>query len=274
MRDIISGSVPDIVLFGYTITPEPFIKSDAFVDLYDFIDRDKKYNRAAFVPCVLEPFETGNGKLPYLTLTYSLNTLVGKASRFSEYEAWAISEMSDFSASLGEGQLALRINEGVSKPVELLKLFLPGILSGCIDYEAGVCDFSDEFAKLLELCRDMPVLYQSGFASPTMYNNDELLLCQMDISGFIEYMFIKSISFPDAPITPIGYPRAGDGNGAVIEPAVSLAITKQSRQPEGAWKFISFCLDSQIEDWRSSSKNANSSMSLLGRGRPRGQTHG
>ena len=182
--------------------------------------------------------------------------------------------MSDFSASLGEGQLALRINEGVSKPVELLKLFLPGILAGCIDYEAGVCDFSDEFAKLLELCRDMPVLYQSGLASPTMYNNDELLLCQMDISGFIEYMFIKSISFPDAPITPIGYPRSGDGNGTVIEPSVSLAITKQSRQPEGAWKFISFCLDSQIEDWRSSRENANSSMSLLGRGRPRGRSQG
>ena len=43
-RDIISGSVPDIVLFGYTITPEPFIKSDTFVDLYDFIDRDKSLN--------------------------------------------------------------------------------------------------------------------------------------------------------------------------------------------------------------------------------------
>lgn len=54
--DLVSGRVPDMILFGGSITSEPFVRMEEFVDLYSLIDADDTYTRDAFLPCALKPF--------------------------------------------------------------------------------------------------------------------------------------------------------------------------------------------------------------------------
>ena len=72
-RDLVSGKMPDMVVFTGGIKAEDFMRYDCFEDLYELID--DSVGQEYFAPCVLEPFEY-DGKLPYLALEYQFGMLV------------------------------------------------------------------------------------------------------------------------------------------------------------------------------------------------------
>lgn len=252
LRDIISGSSPDMVLFGGTISPEPFISANAFRDFYEFMDADEKYTRDAFLPCVLAPFETSDGRLPFLTMNFTFNTIAGKAELLDNSGSWTVDEFADLIGSIGGDEYLMRV-DGVGNPQqELFGLLLPAVIDEYIDYENQTCDFSGNFARLMELCKNVPLLTGDGYLHPKNYADGRVLLDYFEIDSASDYLIRKYAVFADAEISAVGFPRSEDrASGTVIVPDMSFGITKQSGNADGAWEFTKFYLDRQTEAWDS-----------------------
>lgn len=251
MRDIIAGEIPDMVLFGETITPEPFIKTGTFRDLYKFIDKDDKYNRDAFLPCVLEPMETDDGELPYLTMNFTLDTIAGKSSRLGDVDSWTLDDLEAMVKSLDNGYL-MRVDEDGQPESELLEILLRSNIDEYVDYEQKTCDFGEDFKKLLELCGDAPLLVSDPYIHPEYYENDEVLLSHYNISIMDEFLRDRFLTFGDDIISYVGAPRREPVTyGTAVIPDMCLSITTSCDDTNGAWEFICYYLDSGSEIWRS-----------------------
>ncbi|MBQ8510391.1 MAG: hypothetical protein IJ493_10850 [Clostridia bacterium] len=256
VNDMLTGNIPDIVVFNSRITPESLEKWDMFTDLYEFMDGDKRYKRDAFLNCVLTPFENDRGELPYLTTEYYVSTLVGKKSIFGDRSGWTFEEMLEMSGQMKEGQsiFALPTAQSENLPLETLSFLLPYLLEKYVDYENQTVSFDGSFRQLLEFCKNAPIYYSSGYGDPNKFQSDEVLLKPTSYS-LTPYLADRYSYFPDGGITYIGYPQAESGvSGTVINPMIRLGITRQSKLKEGAWEFIKACLDEQAGQWDSYTK--------------------
>lgn len=248
LRDMVSKKIPEIILFTLTITPEDFIKAGALADLYKFMDKDDKYTRDAFVPCVLEPMETG-GELPYLTVEYGFSTLAGKESVLGNMTSWTIDDLDDFVSGIGKGEYLTYTSDSDGKAA-MLDMLLPMMLNSFIDYDKGKCKFDESFSKLLEICNTAPVKTDfTGFTNPKDFDDGELKIIRLGDKNYLMTKVNQVKSFGQTAVTRIGYPQSGDvSEGIVIYRGMSLGISKRSKKRDAAWEFLRWYLDDQLED--------------------------
>ena len=104
VSDILSGNIPDMILFDEDMDYRKFDNLNLFCDIYNFMDKDDTYNRDAFFDCVKKPFENAEGELPYLTIQFSISTLAASKDAVGKMERWNLSEMIEFANSLDADQ--------------------------------------------------------------------------------------------------------------------------------------------------------------------------
>lgn len=252
LRDLISGEQIDIVVFANSITPEPFVSQDAFLDLYEFMDSDDSYTRDKFLPCVLEPIETADGELPYLAVDFALSTLVGSRSNLEDYSGsddcsvWGFDDIAHLAGSLSGDEKLMKLEDnGGDDKLALLDSLLPNTLSSFVDYDGRSCDFGgDDFKSLIEVCSS-PVLRESYEINPARYI-DEVMLKPSVYTSLRDFMDDRYLDFTPDDIAYIGYPT-NDANaveGTLILPVTGIALTKNCASPDGAWEFIKSYIES------------------------------
>ena len=246
-RDIISGEMPDMVLFGGSITADPFLKTGAFMDLYKFMDKDETYTRDAFLPCVLEPFEV-KGKLPYIVTNFSFETLAGLTDVIGDKTSWTIDEFAKLVDSLEKGQYLMKVDSSTDPQYELFRTILPYIVSDYVDYNKQKCNFGDDFKKLLETCKRAPVKAVDGYLATENYLDGDIVLGKISLGEMGGYMKDRFAMFGDKDITLIGYPT-DNGEGTALMYDLAFSITKDCAFPEGAWEFIKYYIAAGPEQW-------------------------
>lgn len=252
LRDIISGEQIDIVVFANSITPEPFVSQDAFLDLYEFMDSDDSYTRDKFLPCVLEPIETADGELPYLAVDFALSTLVGSRSNLEDYSdsddcsVWGFDDIAHLAGSLSGDEKLMKLEDnGGDDKLALLDSLLPNTLSSFVDYDGRSCDFGGgDFKSLIEVCSS-PVLRESYEINPARYI-DEVMLKPSVYTSLRDFMDDRYLDFTPNDIAYIGYPTndANATEGTLILPVTGIALTKNCASPDGAWEFIKSYIES------------------------------
>ena len=248
-RDIISGKMPDLIFFGGTLDSEPFLKTGALVDLYEYIDADEKFTREAFLPCVLEPFEKG-GKLSELVLSLHFRTFIGASDVVGDRKSFSVDDFAEMVGALGNGRYVTKFDESTSPQYDLFAEMLPFILDEYVDSAKKECHFGDSFRKLLETCKSSPVKVVKGNLAPEYYRSGDVLFEKFDIDTFIFFMAFRFRKFTDAETSMLGAPRSdGKPIGTAMYNDLSVSMTKDCRDMALAWDFIKFYLEDGAELW-------------------------
>ena len=252
MKKMLSGDVPDVVMFGNLLRSGNFKKQNMFVDLYPFMDADKEHGRDTYLPCVLEPFEEGDGTLQLLTTEFSMNTLIGSTDTLGEIKEWTFDEMLDYAENLDGVALAyLGIPSSWSASKGFLHRMSYALLNEFIDFDGKVCNFTDgRFARLLETAKNS--LFSVGTTSVAdlrgIYDG-EIALTLASLTGPAEYMYATGCTYFGREAVIVGYPHDENGCGTIVFPKTQLGITKSCEDKDAAWKLLSFFNDSQVDLW-------------------------
>ena len=245
MRGIVSGSTPDIVMLGGTITPEIFVKQKAFVNLYDFMKKDDKYTKDAFLPAALKPFEN-DGKLYYLTTGIIPETIVCDKSVYNGKTFGSAEDLAAISDAAREIGIPLFRSDDRTTPAQpVFSKLLDGVLSESVDYESGKVRLGKDFAELLRVCGEADYEVSDANYYTLEYYEQNAALSFFNMYGIRDYLQQRTMLAKDfSDFHTVGYPVEG---GTIIRIASSLAITKRSGDKEGAWEFMKYWLDTTEE---------------------------
>lgn len=245
MREIVSGSTPDIVMLGGTITPEIFVKQKAFVNLYDFMKKDDKYTKDAFLPAARKPFEN-DGKLYYLTTGIIPETIVCDKSVYNGKTFGSAEDLAAISDAAREIGIPLFRSDDKTTPAQpVFAKLLDGVLSESVDYESGKVGLGKDFAELLRICGEADYAVSDANYYTLDYYEQKAALSFLNMYGIEDYLQQRTLLAKDfSDLNTVGYPVEG---GTIIRIASSLAITNRSDDKEGAWEFMKYWLDTTEE---------------------------
>ena len=252
-NEILAGNSPDVFALSNFNRRSEWISSGMFTDLYKLMEQDEQFDASAFFPNLLTEFESG-GKLYELVSRFYIKTIMSKRE-FVPYDGWTAGEFIDFAASLPEDAYLF----DYSMPGDMFDFLLSGSMDSLIDYEKGSCNFdSDEFRKILEFAynNNDEWSYASSLSGDELmdYNQDrnkpyregKILLNDCYIHDIGNYLSeLVGMGAEDAVF--VGYP-ADHGNGSVLYPTESYAISEKSPVKAGAWEFVKFIVGSDDSD--------------------------
>lgn len=237
--DILQGKNVDIVMdysFSEMSRYDILSEKGAFVDLYTFLDGESGISRSELNSHILGLHEN-DGKLYQMPLYFNVDTMCGDAEYVGTTENWTLNELMAHWEKMPEG--AFFCNNSTKWPVYWA--IVRGNLGAFVDYENGTCSFdSPEFVKLLEFCNSFPdtkVKVQPDWDTIHFLN-------WCSFSGFDE--FHKAA---DDTTVFVGYPSE-NRKGSFIDTLwkrYSICATAHPAVQEGAWEFLSYMLDADVQ---------------------------
>ena len=232
LTELAAGEGPDLILFNANDLDGTALdtSSDAFEDLYPYIDSDKTLGRDAFLPGLLPALET-NGELHELwtsTIIMSLAIRTRDAGGKTEFTADDLIQIFQ-----QNGNYTYMVDSQTAET--MLHYLANACLNQYIDAKNGTCRFDDpDFGALLAWCGTFTAEEQNSdhSASDCMLNMEQVNLVRL--SGAEEFYYLE-------PYTYIGFP-VGNGSGHYYScsgnGAYRAAIPASSKNKEGAWAFI------------------------------------
>lgn len=231
--DIISGKTPDLVWLDMNET-EKLASKKAFADLYEFMDKDMKFTRDAFLPNYLQAAEI-DGHLYSITPTFTIRTM-GVKSKYVSGDSWTFEQFRKAYASRPDGMELFE--QGNNRNGVFLILS-----NGCadfIDLKSHSCSFdSGSFIDILNFSAQFPDL-NSYDGERRSCRGDTALLSEMYFRSFRDINVQKQCVFGD-DMTLIGAPSE-NGQGSSMILSNQFSIMANSDNKEGAWEFIKLFL--------------------------------
>ena len=227
LTDIISGGKIDLVIHNNLLD----VKSDAFLDLYPYIDKD--FGRDSFIPNVLETL-SDNGQLHEIWEGVEIRTI---AARTVDVEGRENLTPWDYQQIAADSSQYEAVFQTFMDKENLLKWVAQVGLVKYVDRQNGTCSFDDAgFVDLLGWCNDMCDTMPEGSNMVSLDISQVVLTLEM-ISDPVRIKYIRN-NFGQ-PFTFVGFPTGGQGlsyyactyNG-------SMAIPANSQNIDGAWTYI------------------------------------
>lgn len=247
--DIVSGKVPDILLLDSSMPVDSYISKGLLADLKPFIEKDEDFSVEDFMPNVIEAFSV-DSKLYSLVPSYSINTLVAKASEVGKERGWTVQEVKELLASKPEGtQLLLNVSRD-----DMLQYCFSMAGSQFIDWEKGTCNFnSDGFIEMLEFIATFPEEVDWDAMPDNFWDNydamwreGKVIATVSNIGDLRNFNNMEQGTF-GGELTMIGFPSS-DGDGSVIWPNLRFALSAKSKNSEGAWEFLRTFLTDEYQE--------------------------
>lgn len=246
-NDLITGNGPDIFLVdsnNYDFDIAGLGRKGILVNLYDLMDKDSELHKDEFIPSVLKGMEQEDGKLYWITPSFTMYYNVGKAALLGEYEPWNY-------------EAQLRLMEAYPE-AQLFDIELRGSVLGSLMYsmgnfydeETGECRFdTEEFKALLKVAAAMPENWDYSLWEdmPAHIKNDDVLIYTGSIMEPYDIEWVEAL-FGSEDVTYTGYP-ASDGKAVISYFTKGFSINAQSGNVDGAWEFLKqyFAADYQLD---------------------------
>lgn len=238
-NEITSGNCPDMLALDMNLSIENLVAKDVLEDLNPFLDSSSRFGRDSFVESALRGY-TYDGVLVGIPKTFSLQTMAAKTSQVGEKMGWSVKDIMDFAAEHPGAKLIEYAGRS-----EVMFMLMTFNQDAFIDWEKGTCSFdSDEFKQMLEFSASFPEQYDwegEQDSTPTLLATGKLLLYTDSISDCNQIQMAEAMF--NEPVTYIGYPTLDGSVGCVMGCNGAIAITKKSKNKEGAWAFIEGYLD-------------------------------
>lgn len=240
-KDVVSGKAPDMIVTYNNGLVKSLQNKGLFVDLYQFLDKDPDLKKEDIMPNVLKACET-KGQLTSIAPTFMVSTIAAK-SKFIKDEGWTVDEMIDAYDKMPSG-----MKFSIYNYKENILGMIMYYISSAIDYEKGTCNFdTPEFRKLLDFCNQFPssddeIDWEDSDAINEMYSDDNIwkdkvLTSDMYIYNLQEYTRQIKGAFNE-PVTLVGYPMEGGGNGGLLNFSETYAILSNASDKDACWGFI------------------------------------
>lgn len=250
---------PDILVLdqmeAYQMDIEKIAGNDAFADLWPFLESSSLLEGEDYLENALECYQY-QGKLVGIPCEIALRTVVGRASELGQKPGWTLEEMMAYAAAHPEGELF----SGAVREDILRDCLIFG-MDTFIDWETGQCRFdSEDFRELLAFAETFPAEYDytaDDRTVPRQIQEGDVLLYKTMISDF--YGIQEHQAMFGGSVVYIGYPAA-DGSGCIAECSGALALSAQSENPEAAWEFIEYYLESFSVNSRGSAFSTRKSL--------------
>ena len=231
--DMTSGNCPDLIDLSM-VNLNSVTAKGVLEDLTPYLKASKVANIDDFVPSVLKAYQV-NGIQTTVPTSFTINTLLGRASMVGEEPGWTMDEM----MALAKRNPKAKLLYGMTKESALQNCLMYASDS-FIDYGNSTCSFdSPEFIQFLEFanCFDKEFEYNEEESFPKMLQSGEVLLSNVTFSDVHEYQMYY-LMFEEDGVTPIGYPTSDGKPGVYLFGNETYGISSQSTNKDGAWKFI------------------------------------
>ncbi len=245
--EIAAGNLPDMFDLNTSgfgnMSMDQCISKGLFTDLNELIDKDPDFSMDDLVPAVRKCLEK-DGKVYYLATTFSISTLMGKASEVGEEPGWTFEDMKSYVETKDEDTFLFWSNN----KMDMLRNFLYSCSRDFVDWKKGEVSFdSPEFKAILEMSNrgiNEEMEYNEDTESePTRIRNGKLLFMEGDITP--DQMQMYSQIF-DNDICYKGYPSK-TGSGTYLNFGDCIAISAKSENKEAAWDFISEMMSEEYQ---------------------------
>ena len=240
--DITTGKIPDII-DANCIPKEKYVKKGLLTDLYALMEKDNEVRKEDFIDSVCKTLEY-NGKLYYISGSFSMTGFIGSKNEFGDAEGWSYKDMLEKYRSMSKDKIFINnmtrewfINNMLNRQLE-----------DFINYKTGDVNLdSEEFINMLE--------FSKNFESVDEYFDDE-----SDIKEDDEYIIIKNgklllkeihlYDFSEIQVNEILYKNQGgftilsapskDKNNKISLSSLGscYAISEKCSDKEGAWNFL------------------------------------
>ena len=234
--DIAAGNLPDIYELYDSVgntSLDQMIAKGLLEDMSPYIEKDADVNLDDLVPAVKNAISK-DGKVYVISPTFSLYTLVGRASEVGKEPGWTFDEMKTYLDTKKDVQLFYSNNK-----TDILKQFMDGCGNEFIDWENGKCNFdSQEFKDILEIAN-------RGQNEEFSYDEDAPSEPKMIMEG--KRVFVEGTIYPDdinrmdkvfkGDYCIKGYPGS-EKCGSKIYMGNMLAISSKCENKDVAWEFV------------------------------------
>ncbi|SDA68099.1 ABC-type glycerol-3-phosphate transport system, substrate-binding protein [Butyrivibrio sp. INlla18] len=242
--DIASGNVADIMAFDLESPVESYINKGLFLDVAPYFSSDPDIADAKYIDNIMDAFKTGD-KMYQVVPYFEIATVACKASLVKGQD---LLTMEDYKNIIEAKGIKKANAFGMNLRKDMLDYGVAFAGPDYIDWSNKTCSFnSDEFVELMEFMKDFPEEYQEDdyMDYDTAYRSDEALFNQTSLYGFDSFKRIRYVVFGE-DVSFIGFP--GSHYTSVIYPGTRLCISAQSKNADGAWKFIKYFLSEEFQD--------------------------
>ena len=244
--DMAGGNCPDLIDLSM-VNLNSVTAKGVLEDLTPYLKASEVANIDDFVPSVLNAYQI-NGIQTTVPTSFTINTLLARASMVGEEPGWTIEEM----MALAKKNPKAKLLYGMTKE-SALQTCLMYASDSFIDYENGNCSFeSPEFIQFLEFanCFDLEFEYNEDESFPKMLQSGEVLLSNVSFSDVQAYQ-MYNLMFEEDGVTPIGYPTSDGKPGVYLSGNETYGISSQSANKDGAWKFMESLVseETSIHSW-------------------------
>ncbi|MDR0838757.1 MAG: extracellular solute-binding protein, partial [Oscillospiraceae bacterium] len=237
--DIITGKIPDIIsLNGLNV--RNFINKGILTDIYALIDASETASREDYLPEILAAGET-NGKLYSFLPSFYVQTVAAKKSIVGDRTGWTLDDLNGILRSLPAGTQSF----SMMTRTDILNLCYQQAMDQFIDWDAGKCDFGENFAKLLEFVKTFPeeidwdkiyVDESSYMDMQNAYKQDKAILQQAYVGG---YRAIRDFSEQfGAEVTFVGFPTESGNGSSLIANGMDFGISARSSNKQVCFDFL------------------------------------
>ncbi|MCR5669425.1 MAG: extracellular solute-binding protein [Butyrivibrio sp.] len=245
--DIVSGNVPDIMLFRGDNSVGSYANKGLFTDLNEFLSKDPDLANVEFIENVMDAYKT-NGKQYLIAPSFYATTYTVKTKFLNGNAGMTLKEAEELIQAKGGDYMGAF---GPSTKNEILESGITMAGSDYIDWENKSCNFnSDDFIQFLEFTNKFPTELPDDIwdrYTDTAYREDASLFQNSYLDGFRIYRRYKDGAFGE-DISFIGFPNPSGKDTAVIYPEYVFAISSQSKSAEGAWQFLRKLLSEEYQD--------------------------
>lgn len=232
--EIAAGHGPDIIDDVSVRSPYALIEKGVIEELTPYIE-ESGLDREAYFPAAFQGFKVEESVYG-IGFGMSIYTECADSSIFSGEEDFSLENMLDILEGLEGDKIFRNGRDAVSLVRDWLRY--SDTLYGMVDWQAGTCDFSgDTFYRILELAAK----YGDGEGKGA----DGYIMNRVDIYNYSFYAgYDNSIKNSGRVLTGI----AGEEKGVHNLGVRTLAINAASENKEGAWQFLSYLLQEEIQE--------------------------
>ena len=231
--EIAAGHGPDMIDNLSVRNPYTLIEKGVLEELTFYIE-ESGMDREAYFPMVFQGFGVEEGVYG-IGIGMSIHSWCADGSLFSEEEDFSLEHMLNVLEELNNDKIFMNGREAASLVYQWLRTSED--LYGMVDWETGKCDFSGEdFCRILELAERYGDREGKGTEGYIVNN-----VSMMDYSFFSSY----DASIKDSGRVLTGYP--GESGGMHEVTMDTLAINAASENKDGAWKFLCFLLQEEVQ---------------------------
>ena len=223
--DILSGDIPDMIMFSEYLNISGYIRNNFFADLKEFLKDDSELNLDMMNEKIIEAF-CYNDKLYLMPAFYKLETiassLTNDGKELSEYFGDIVESQSPFVTSIYSQNFLDIITVYLSdKNMAGLKVSQEDIIKLVQLYEKYYEQFQNPEYEFVSEYPELIHWFNFNFGSPSSFYMN---------SGYDE--------FEDYDV---GY---SDELSGTVYPRMGFLISEKSQKKEAAWDFIKYIVDS------------------------------